>query len=107
MSAQSSGGRAPVRCERPEPGIAALYLDRPNQRNSLSVAMMAAVHGEIATLNNDPDVRVIVLAGEGPAFCAGHDLKELTAHREDADGGRVFFAEAMTRCSQLMQAVVT
>jgi enoyl-CoA hydratase/carnithine racemase len=98
--------RAPIRSERPGAGVAVLFLDRPKQRNSLSVAMMAALHGEIAVLGNDPDIAAVVIAAEGPAFCAGHDLKELTAHREDADGGRVFFAETMARCSALMQAIV-
>ncbi len=98
--------RAPVRSERLTAGVAVVFLDRAKQRNSLSVAMMAALHGEIAVLGNDPSIGAIVIAAEGPAFCAGHDLKELTARREDADGGRVFFAEAMARCSALMQSIV-
>jgi enoyl-CoA hydratase/carnithine racemase len=106
MNADAGSSRTPVRCERPEAGIAALFLDRPQQRNSLSVALMASLHGELAMLGNDPTVAAIVLAAEGPAFCAGHDLKELTAHRQDTDGGRIFFAETMTRCSELMQAIV-
>jgi enoyl-CoA hydratase/carnithine racemase len=98
--------RPPVRVARPEPGVAALFLDRPQQRNALSVAMMAALHGELTTLGSDPSTSAIVLAAEGPAFCAGHDLKELTAHRDDPDGGRIFFTETMTRCAELMQAIV-
>lgn len=106
MSGNAASDRPPVRAERPEPGVAALFLDRPQQRNALSVAMMAALHGEIATLGSDPAVAAIVIAGEGPAFCAGHDLKELTAHRADPDGGRIFYAETMARCAELMQAIV-
>jgi len=105
MSLNAGPERTPVRLERPEPGIAVLILDRPQSRNSLSVAMMAAVHGELANMGSDPTVAAIVMAGEGPAFCAGHDLKELTAHRDDPDGGRIFFAETMTRCAELMQAI--
>jgi enoyl-CoA hydratase/carnithine racemase len=106
MSGNAGSDRPPVRIERPEPGVAVLFLDRPQQRNALSVAMMAALHGELATLGGDPSISAIVIAAEGPAFCAGHDLKELTAHREDADGGRIFFTETMTRCAELMQAIV-
>lgn len=106
MNAEARVVRPPVRSERPEPGIAVLFLDRPAQRNSLSVALMASLRGELATMGNDPSISAIVLAAEGPVFCAGHDLKEMTAHRSDPDGGRVFFAETMTRCSELMQAIV-
>lgn len=99
--------RPPVRLERREPGVAVVVLDRPQQRNALSVAMMAALHGELASLGSDPSVSAIVIAAEGPAFCAGHDLKELTSHRTDGDGGRIFYTETMTRCSELMQAIVS
>jgi enoyl-CoA hydratase/carnithine racemase len=52
-------------------------------------------------------VRAVVLAADGPAFCAGHDLKELTARRSDADGGRAYFRHIMTACSAMMQQIVT
>ena len=106
MSSELTLERSPVRTERPEPGIAVLFLDRPKSRNSLSIAMMTALRGEIAALGTDPGVSAIVIAAEGPAFCAGHDLKELTAHRSDPDGGRIFYAETMTRCAEMMQAIV-
>jgi enoyl-CoA hydratase/carnithine racemase len=48
----------------------------------------------------------VVIAANGPAFCAGHDMKELTARRSDADRGRGYFAEIMTACSSMMQAIV-
>jgi enoyl-CoA hydratase/carnithine racemase len=105
MNVDAALDRAPVRSERPESGIAVVFLDRPKSRNSLSVAMMAALHGELATLGSEASVAAIVIAAEGPAFCAGHDLKELTAHRDDPDGGRIFYTETMTRCAELMQAV--
>jgi enoyl-CoA hydratase/carnithine racemase len=106
MSSELILERSPVRTERPETGVAVLFLDRPKSRNSLSTAMMAALRGEIAALGTDPGVSAIVIAAEGPAFCAGHDLKELTAHRSDSDGGRIFYAETMTRCAEMMQAIV-
>ncbi len=66
MSVDTALERPPVRSERPEPGIAVVFLDRPHQRNSLSVALMAALHGEIAALGTDPAVSAIVLAADGP-----------------------------------------
>jgi len=90
----------------PEPGVAVLHLNRPQSRNALSRAMMAALHEEIASLGADAETRAIVLAAEGPAFCAGHDLKEMTAHRDDEDAGRAFYAATMSECSELMQAIV-
>ena len=106
VAARAPAGQDPVRIERPEAGIALLTLNRPQRRNSLSIDMLAALHGAVSKLGMDRDVSAIVIAAEGPAFCAGHDLKELTAHRGDADGGRVFFAETMTRCAELMKAIV-
>ena len=76
--------------------------------NALSLDMMAALQAELDRARGDPRVRVIVLAAApGKVFCAGHDLKEMTAHRGDADRGRAFYEETMTRCSALMQAIVS
>ena len=71
-------------------GVLTLTLNRPEKRNSLTRELMSEITAAIAAAAKDPDVRVIVLAANGPAFCAGHDLKELTEHRSDADGGRQF-----------------
>jgi enoyl-CoA hydratase/carnithine racemase len=95
-----------VLIERPEPGVAVLILNRPQSRNALSRAMMTAISTALERLGSDPAIAAIVLAANGPAFCAGHDLKELTAHRADADGGRAFYAETMTQCAALMQSIV-
>jgi len=103
----ANGAQAgPVAVNRPEEGVAVLTLNRPDTRNALSLAMMAALHELILALGQDRSVAAIVLAANGPVYCAGHDLKELTQHRADADGGRAFFAETMQRCASLMQAVV-
>jgi enoyl-CoA hydratase/carnithine racemase len=87
-------------------GIARLTLNRPAQRNALSFALLGALQDALSAIAADPAVRVVVLAGAGPAFCAGHDLREITAHRDDADGGHAFFAAAMARCAAVMQAIV-
>jgi enoyl-CoA hydratase/carnithine racemase len=83
-----------------------LTLNRPEARNSLSMALMTALHAALSEAGGDEAVRAVVLTGAGPAFSAGHDLKELTARRNDGDGGRAFFAETMTTCSDMMLAIV-
>lgn len=83
-----------------------LTLARPDRRNSLSEAMLHALQAAIAEAGADSAVRAVVLAAEGPVFCAGHDLKELTAHRADADRGRAFTEKLMRLCSTVMQAIV-
>jgi len=92
---------------RPHPRIALLTLNRPATRNALSLAMMGALHEAVHALSTADDVSAIVLAANGPVFSAGHDLKELTAHRADADNGLAFYTEAMTRCAAMMQAIVS
>ena len=87
-------------------GILTLTLNRPEKRNSLSRDLIAAVDSEFSIAASDSRIRVIILAGNGPGFCAGHDLKELTAHRGDEDGGRDFYRETMRACSAMMLKVV-
>jgi enoyl-CoA hydratase/carnithine racemase len=86
--------------------ITTLTLNRPKARNSLSEALLAELTDAVVACGTDPSTRVVVLAANGPVFCAGHDLKELSARRSDDDKGRVFFSEIMTACSTLMQAIV-
>jgi enoyl-CoA hydratase/carnithine racemase len=86
--------------------IAVLTLNRPAARNSLSEAMIAALHAALDELRDDARVRAVVIAANGTAFSAGHDMKELTARRADPDRGRAYFAEMMAACSAMMQAIV-
>src|SRR6478609_2759416 len=86
--------------------IAVLTLDRPQARNSLSEAMLAALQQELDRLAGETRIRAVVLAAKGPAFSAGHDLKELTAHRADADGGRGYVRQIMENCSAVMLAIL-
>ena len=87
-------------------GIATLTLNRPAQRNSLSEALMTALSDELRLIAEDKNVRVVVIAANGPAFSAGHDLKEMTARRQDADRGRRYYQNIMRQCSALMQSIV-
>jgi enoyl-CoA hydratase/carnithine racemase len=89
-----------------EAGVTTLRLNRPAARNALSFALLGALQEALAQVAADARVRVLVIAAEGPVFCAGHDLREIAAHRADADAGRGFFDAAMKRCAAVMQAVV-
>ena len=86
--------------------IATLTRNRPDDRNSLSLAMLDALHDAIKRLSEDSLIKVVILSANGPVFCAGHDLKELTAARSQPDRGRAFFDKTMTKCSQVMQAII-
>jgi enoyl-CoA hydratase/carnithine racemase len=86
--------------------ITVLTLNRPASRNSLSEGLIAELHTALRDIHDDANVRGVVIAANGPAFSAGHDMKELTARRTDADRGRGYFAEIMNACSAMMQAVV-
>lgn len=87
-------------------GVVVLTLNRPKQRNALSIGLITDLHQAIIEAGRDASVAAVVIAANGPVFSAGHDLKEMTAHRTDADGGRAFFQQTMTACSALMQAIV-
>jgi enoyl-CoA hydratase/carnithine racemase len=88
-------------------GIAVLTLNQPQSRNSLSEAMLEALGDALTSIAHDDTVRVLVIAANGPAFSAGHDLKELNRHRSDDDRGRSYFTHVMKLCSTVMQQVVT
>ena len=105
--APSDANAAPLVLETREgPAVAVLTLNRPNARNSLSLDLMRALQSALDRAEASPDVKVVLLCANGPAFSAGHDLKELTRHRADADGGRAFFEETMATCATLMQAII-
>jgi enoyl-CoA hydratase/carnithine racemase len=87
-------------------GVTVLTLNRPQFRNALSEAMLAALSEALANIAGDHRVRAVVLAANGAAFCSGHDLKELTARRSDLDGGRAFFERLWDACGVVMQAIV-
>ena len=88
-------------------GVAILTLNRPQARNSLSEALLEALSDAMEAIAHDRSVRVVVIGANGPAFSAGHDLKELNAHRADDDRGRGYFKHIIGLCSRTMQQVVT
>lgn len=104
---QANAPASPTPLRRQDDGpIAVLTLSDTPRRNALSLATIAALQQALDTIATDDTVRVVILAAEGPAFSAGHDLKELTAHRGDADGGRAFLEQTFGNCATMMQAIV-
>jgi len=96
-----SSDAAPLVLRELDAGVCTLTLNNPAARNSLSGAMMAALKEAFDAAGQDPAVRVIVLAANGPAFCAGHDLKEMRAHSEPT-----FHSALMQQCVALMLSIV-
>ena len=88
-------------------GIAHLRMTAPERLNALSDAMLAALQDQIDRLTEDADTRVVILSGEGRAFCAGHDLKEMQAGRQSEDGGAGYFKDLFDRCARVMQGLQT
>jgi enoyl-CoA hydratase/carnithine racemase len=106
QAAPATAPQAPILLRETVGSICVLTLNRPEARNSLSEAMIAELHAALKDIHDDADVRALVIAANGPAFSSGHDVKELTARRTDADRGRAYFAQIMTACSAMMQAIV-
>ncbi len=82
-------------------GIATLTLNRPQQRNALSSGLMAALQAALDAIRDERGVKVVVIAANGPAFCSGHDLKEMRANP-----GRDAYAALFAQCSRLMMSIV-
>ena len=97
---QTAGADAPLLLREDAGGIATLTLNRGPSRNALSLGLMAGLQDALDAIAEDRAVRVVVLRGAGPAFCAGHDLKEMRAHPGREAAARVFRA-----CSRVMLAI--
>jgi enoyl-CoA hydratase/carnithine racemase len=87
-------------------GVLTIALNRPEARNALSESLMRALQLTLDEAEDDNGIRVIVIAAKGPAFSAGHDLKELTSHRGDSDKGLAHYRSIFSQCSRLMQTIV-
>ncbi len=83
-------------------GVATLTMNRPQSRNSLSLPMLKALMAALSRASEDATARVVVIAGAGPAFCAGHDLREM----RDQDFDRTYAVELFGLCGDAMQAIV-
>ena len=87
-------------------GVCTLTFNSEANRNALSKLMLETLLENIESVSNDPAVRVVIIKANGPAFCAGHDLREINTHREDPDHGVLFFKSLMALCAQTMLAIV-
>jgi len=95
----------PILLRQDKDAIATLTMNTPNTLNALSDAMSAAMQAEFDALATDSSIRAIVLKGEGKAFCAGHNLKEMTQGRQAEDGGQAYFTDLFARCSKMMTTI--
>jgi enoyl-CoA hydratase/carnithine racemase len=107
MTASSAVAASPDLVRRDDDnGVVILTLNTPHNLNALSLAMIELLIAALDDIANDDKARVVVLVGEGQGLSAGHDLKEMQAHRSDPDRGREYYVELFARCAALMQAVV-
>jgi enoyl-CoA hydratase/carnithine racemase len=81
-------------------GVATLTMERPEARNALSMELMTALIGAFEAIGKDASIKAVILRGAGPAFCAGHDLKEMRANP-----GRAFMQQTFETCARLMLAI--
>jgi len=85
--------------------VATLTMNNPEKLNALSDAMLDALHATFDGLEREPAIRAVILRGAGRAFCAGHDLREMSERRQAEDGGHVYFERLFARCSAMMLAI--
>ena len=85
--------------------IAHLKMNAPEKLNALSEEMLSELQSQFDSLQNDRQIRAVILSGSGKAFCAGHDLKEMTAGRQAEDGGKAYFTELFQKCARMMTSI--
>jgi len=108
VSAEPKTDTEPMLLREDAGGVTTLTLNRPQQRNALSRAMIAAIQDELDDIREDTAVRAVVFAANGPGFCAGHDMRELVANRTPEFYDELFHAcgRMMTSIMQLPQPVI-
>ena len=85
--------------------VAYLEMNAPEKLNALSEEMLAALQSEFDNLSEDKSIRAVILSGRGKAFCAGHDLKEMTSGRQAKDGGKAYFKSLFDKCANMMISI--
>jgi len=103
--AAETAAESPLLMER-RGAIVLLTLNRPKARNALSEGLLNALSETLDAIAGDRTAQVVVIDHAPPVFSAGHDLKELTSHRGDPDGGRSFYESVMRKCAEVMQQIV-
>lgn len=92
--------------DTPSDSVLRLTLNDSKRRNALSEEMMFSISSALKKASNNKDVKVIVISANGPAFCSGHDLKQMSAGRQNEDDGKSYFTKVFASCSALMQQIV-
>jgi enoyl-CoA hydratase/carnithine racemase len=100
-TASNESTATPVLLREDADGVARLTLNRPQARNALSVALMSALQDALDSVREDHSIKAVIIAGAGPGFCAGHDLKEMRANP-----GRQAYEALFAQCSRLMTSIV-
>ena len=85
--------------------VAHLTMNAPERLNALSDEMLASLQSTLGEIKDDTSIRAVVLSGTGKAFCAGHDLKQMTAGRQAEDGGKAYFKDLFDRCATMMMTI--
>ena len=87
-------------------GIIRLILNDEKRRNALSENMLDVLFSKIMASADTPEIRVVIISANGPVFCAGHDLKEITQARGNKDKGIIYFQKLFDKCSELMKLIL-
>jgi len=95
----------PILIREDHGAVARLTLNSPRSLNALSDELLAALAEAFASLEEDRTIRAVVIAAAGKVFSAGHDLKQMQAARNSADGGRAYYEGLFRRCGEVMQAI--
>ena len=102
-----ANGQKDLVLEELENGVMRLILNDEKHRNALSENMLDTLHEKIMDSAKNPKIRVVIISAEGPVFCAGHDLKEITQARDYKDDGIIYFQKLFDKCSEIMKGIVT
>ncbi|MDD9903303.1 MAG: enoyl-CoA hydratase [Rhodospirillaceae bacterium] len=101
QTAAATDTDAPILLREDADGVAYLTFNRPRARNALSLEMLGEMNDALDAIKDDKSIRAVVIAGNGPAFCAGHDIRQLRANAE-----RTYYEETMAACAQMMLGVM-
>lgn len=85
--------------------VAHLRMNAPERLNALSDEMLAALQAQIDALRSDSSIKAVILSGNGKAFCAGHDIRQMTAGRASPDQGQSYFQDLFARCTSVMMGL--
>lgn len=85
--------------------VASLTLNTPQKLNVLSEDMLFSLKTQLDAIASDSSIRAVIIKGAGKAFCAGHDISEMTAARKTEDGGKAYFNELFAKCGRLMTSI--